>query len=82
MRKKLGIIDDSDPFRKVISDIIMSRFPDAQIVIQATNGQEFVDSLSEMADQQAPEVVIMDLNMPLMDGFETARWLHLNHPNN
>lgn len=47
------------------------------VLFQADNGKDFLEKLATAA---LPEVVLMDINMPEMDGFETTVWLKRNHP--
>jgi DNA-binding NarL/FixJ family response regulator len=47
------------------------------IVFQADNGKQFIQNLKT---HPLPNIVLMDINMPVMDGYETAVWLKENHP--
>jgi DNA-binding NarL/FixJ family response regulator len=46
----------------------------------ASNGKEFMDKLNRDNPEGLPDLVILDLNMPLIDGYETAKWLRVNYP--
>lgn len=48
-----------------------------KVIIQADNGQIFVDKIQE---GQVPDIVLLDINMPVMDGYKTAAWLKKNCP--
>lgn len=73
---KVAIADDHKIFRR---GVILSLRPYTNIkfVQEAENGQELIDGLA----QSQPDVVLMDLRMPLKDGIETTKYLATNHPN-
>ncbi|MEX1090684.1 MAG: chemotaxis-specific protein-glutamate methyltransferase CheB [Phycisphaeraceae bacterium] len=62
------IVDDSAFMRRAISQML-SEAPDIQVVGTARNGQEGV----EMADRLEPDVITMDVEMPVMDGLTALR---------
>lgn len=72
---KVALVDDHILLRNALASLINS-FGDCQVIQLASSGKELVDG---MTIGQIPQVVILDLNMPIMDGFETARWLQENH---
>lgn len=47
------------------------------VLFQADNGKDFIEKLQYQA---IPDVVLLDINMPQMDGYETSRWLKRHHP--
>ena len=47
------------------------------VIFEADDGKEFIERLQTTA---LPDVVLMDINMPVMDGFEATQWLKQNHP--
>ncbi len=47
------------------------------VLFEADNGKDFINKLDK---KNLPELVLMDINMPEMDGYETALWLKTNHP--
>lgn len=47
------------------------------VSIEAGNGEELIRQLNVA---KLPDLVLMDINMPVMDGFETALWLRRNQP--
>jgi type II secretory ATPase GspE/PulE/Tfp pilus assembly ATPase PilB-like protein/CheY-like chemotaxis protein len=63
MRKSVLIADD-EPITRTLVRLLLER--DGYSVIEAQNGQEAVD----LAVQHAPSLIVMDLNMPKMDGYE------------
>lgn len=47
------------------------------VLFEADNGNDFIEKLSA---GNIPDIVLMDINMPKMDGYETTGWLKKNHP--
>ncbi|OGR26022.1 MAG: hypothetical protein A2X83_12310 [Desulfuromonadales bacterium GWD2_54_10] len=62
------IVEDDKAARDVLGIMIAMKFPDTRLYF-AENGRTGVDLFKE----HAPEIVITDVNMPLMDGIEMAR---------
>jgi DNA-binding NarL/FixJ family response regulator len=50
---------------------------DYEIVFEADNGKQFIEKLKT---HPAPEIALIDINMPLMDGYETTLYLKNNYP--
>lgn len=61
------IVDDHILFREGIANII-NRWDDFQVIGEASNGQEAL----EKAHQLLPDVVLMDISMPVMDGIQAT----------
>lgn len=72
----VALADDHVLLRDALAFLINS-FNNCQVLFTATNGQEVIDHVNS---GEQPDVIIMDLNMPLVDGHATTRWLHDNHP--
>lgn len=72
----IAIVDDSVPFRKTLS-IFLSRMG-FTVSCEAGNGEDFFRQLSSL--EILPEICILDTNMPVMDGFATARKLAADYP--
>jgi len=70
------MVDDHVLLRNALASLINS-FDNCKVIYEANNGSEFIDKLSTFL---IPDVVLLDLNMPVMDGFDTAVWLRDNHP--
>ncbi len=73
---KIAMVDDHVLLRNALGTLINS-FDDCKVISQCSNGLEFVQSLH---DDWLPDVVLLDLSMPVMDGYETAVWLRDHHP--
>ena len=65
MEKTILVVEDSDDIRATLRHfLLLNRYH----VLEAINGQEAV----EFVEQQCPDLVLMDLNMPFMDGLEAT----------
>ena len=73
---KIGLVDDHILVREALSNIIKS-FDEFDISIMANNGKDFLNKLNKT---NVPEILLLDLSMPEMDGHETTHWLSKNHP--
>ncbi|MFN4216262.1 MAG: chemotaxis-specific protein-glutamate methyltransferase CheB [Brevinematales bacterium] len=70
------IVDDSPTIHKVITTIAEKNFPKQYEFISALNGQEGV----EKAKQEAIDLIIMDIEMPIMDGLTATRLIMQHNP--
>lgn len=69
-RKKILVVDDAEFNR----DLIVQLLEDEYEVLIAINGAEGV----QITEQQKPDLVLMDLGMPVMDGWEATRRIKAN----
>ncbi|MCP9768345.1 DNA-binding response regulator [Lacihabitans sp. LS3-19] len=74
---KLGIADDQVLFRKGMVNII-NNFENIEVVLEATNGQELLDDLEKLSSP--PDIVILDLSMPELNGIDTTKIIHEKYP--
>ena len=75
MSIKIILADDYDAIRKAQRGILEEE-RDFEIVGEARNGREVI----QLVEQSPPDVVIMDVNMPEVNGIEATRWLRRSHP--
>ena len=73
---QVALADDHILLRNALASLI-DRFENCKVVIQVSNGKELATAISK---DNLPDVVLLDLNMPEMNGFETATWLRDNYP--
>jgi len=72
---KIFIVDDHDIFRDGIK-LLISSGNTAEIIGEACNGQEFLDKVESVK----PDVTLMDIAMPVLDGIETSKRVHEMYP--
>ena len=76
MAKQILIVDDSPMVRRMVRGSVESK-TDWQICGEAENGEEAV----RMVEELNPDLVVLDLSMPVMNGLEAARHIAVNAPN-
>lgn len=77
MKTKVAIVDDHKLIATAIGSIV-NDFNDFEVVYDVENGAELIEKLK--SPENIPSIILLDISMPVMDGFETARWLKTNHP--
>src|SRR5688572_11249696 len=73
---QVAVADDHSLLRSALATLINS-FPGYNVSIEADNGRDLIEKISESA---LPDIVMLDISMPEMDGFKTAQWLHKKYP--
>ncbi|ACU07772.1 hypothetical protein FIC_01324 [Flavobacteriaceae bacterium 3519-10] len=74
---KIAIVDDHKLVSKAIENMI-SYNPNFDVIMNSANGQDFLDQLRTAQD--FPDVVLMDINMPIKNGIETTAELTKEFP--
>lgn len=73
----IGLVDDHKLFRKGLISLIEMVGNHYTVSFEADNGLDLQEKLKKTS---APDIIILDINMPGMDGYETITWLGRNHP--
>jgi DNA-binding NarL/FixJ family response regulator len=77
MKITIGIVDDHLLFAKSLG-LMLKSFNDYEVVIEALNGKDLQEKL--IHKKTLPSIILIDVNMPVMNGLETARWLNVHYP--
>ena len=72
---RVSIADDHKIFRKGVI-LSLRQYTNIKFVQEAENGQELIDGLPE----SNPDVILMDLKMPVKDGIETTKYVNKHFP--
>lgn len=72
---KIAIVDDHQMLREGLLNCLT--IWGYSVIMQACNGKDFLDKLSEM---NLPDICILDLNMPVLNGYETINILKKTWP--
>ena len=71
------IVDDHQLFAGSLAGLVNS-YPNYEVAYHTLNGKELIDKLQ--ASPRIPDLVLLDINMPIMNGIETMVWLKENRP--
>lgn len=72
---KIAIADDHKIFRKGVI-LSLRHYTNLRFVLEADNGQDLLDGIEEAK----PDVILMDLRMPVKDGIETTKYITKHYP--
>lgn len=73
---KVALVDDHQLIRNALAELI-TKFDEYEVIHQAGDGHEF---LSQLAAYELPDIALIDINMPGMDGYETAKAVTEKYP--
>jgi DNA-binding NarL/FixJ family response regulator len=74
-KKEVIIADDHALFRQGLK-LILAELEDIEVIADVSNGRELIETVAILV----PDLVIMDINMPQMNGIEASRILAKEHP--
>lgn len=73
----IGIVDDHQLFSRSLG-LMLESFNRYRVLVDAKNGRDLQQKMSALPS--APEMMLIDVNMPVMDGIATAAWLQQQYP--
>ena len=73
---QIALVDDHRLFRSGIASLI-DNFNGYHVLFEAANGEELINRISA---KFKPNIILLDINMPVMNGTLTAKWLGSNYP--
>ena len=72
---KILIVDDDSLVRRYLAQML-AQYQDVEVVGEAASGDEAISSVERLS----PQIVVMDIRMPRMDGIAAAREIKCSHP--
>ena len=67
---RIGIVDDKQVNRITVKEKLL-KYPEVELVLEAKNGEDFLELLKAAHPDKKPQLILMDLEMPVMDGIQT-----------
>ncbi|WP_136668647.1 response regulator transcription factor [Flavobacterium sp. H122] len=75
-KHSVAIVEDHTLLSEAIAEVV-EKFKDFEVAFLSKNGSDLIEKLKTNTH---PKIVLMDINMPIMNGIETTKWLSENHP--
>jgi DNA-binding NarL/FixJ family response regulator len=72
----IALVDDHILLRSALAALINS-FDGFKVLLEADNGKNFIQQINQ---KKAPDIILLDITMPGMNGYETADWIRVNLP--
>ncbi|MFN3782695.1 MAG: response regulator [Spirosomataceae bacterium] len=76
MKQTIAIVDDHTLIANALAGLV-NKMTDFEVAFIAEDGLQLIEKLT---NGTLPDAILLDINMPNMDGFETASWLQQNYP--
>ncbi len=80
MSLKIAIVDDKYVNRNIIKNKLLA-YGHFEIVLMAENGSDFLQKMKTLTPEERPEVALIDLEMPELDGVDTIAAATTLYPN-
>ncbi len=71
---KIALVDDHKLMRHGIADLI-EEFNEFTVILEADNGEDLKKKLHLLSEEELPEIILMDIEMKKMNGYQTTKWL-------
>jgi len=73
---KVALVDDHKLFREGLAELV-NGFSNYKVFLEADNGKQLIEKLNS---KDLPDIILLDISMQEMDGYETAGWLKQHYP--
>ena len=77
IKTRIGIVDDQQLFLGALTTLVRT-FPSFEVIVEAINGEDLTKKLEAIAVK--PDIMLVDVKMPVMDGPATVKYLSKHFP--